>query len=336
MPGDIPIIKVGSEEVPRIILGCMPFLGESYQGPERNRLYAQRFQEPNNLRSIILKAFFNYGIHALAAVPGNACSLAASLLKVVKEIEDSYRIRLSLTPCISIRLRLGSEPVDEYRRWVTYFHLASKDYRKEGFQGKQELLQKFLRDPLLLSRPGWERRFSEALTRLSPYGKEAAERLDYDEDSIRNALKTLNGYRILFVEPGSEIDFLVAMERFDRIEALLKLLKTLGFENVFFGVHHAGRTIPALEASGLHFHGYVTPVNRIGALMLPSQEEALKAIKDSSKPIIAIKPLAGGRIRPQEAFSYVFKEVGIDACMVGVASERELEEDLEAAAKFVR
>ncbi|MBS7610077.1 hypothetical protein KEJ36_03720 [Candidatus Bathyarchaeota archaeon] len=331
----IPSVRIGSKKVPRIILGCMPFLGESYQGQEKNLLYAQRFQEPKNLKGIILKGIFEYGITAMAAVPANTGFLATSLLKVVKEIEDFYRISLALAPCISLRLRLGSKPVDDYRRWVTYFHQASRNLEKEDFQGKERLLLKFLKDPILLTRPGWERRFPEALEGLSPYGKEESYSLDFDEASLREALKSLEGHEILFVEPGSETDFLVAMERFDLLEALMKLLRSLGFENILFGIHHAGRTIPALEASGLPFQGYVTPVNRIGALMLPSQEEALKAIKASSKPIVAIKPLAGGRIRPGEAFSYVFKDVGVDACMIGVASEEELDEDLEAALKFI-
>lgn len=331
----IPFVRIGSAKVPKIILGCMPFLGESYQGQEKNRLYAQRFQEPKNLKGLILKAIFEYGITAMAAVPANAGFLATSLLKVVKEVEDSYRIRLAIAPCISLKLRLGSEPVDDYRRWVTYFYQASRNLEKEGFQGKERLLAKYLKDPILLTRPGWERRFPQALEGLSPYGKEEAYRLEFDEASVREALKSLEGYNILFVEPGSETDFLVAMERFDLLEALIKLLRILGFENILFGIHHAGRTIPALEASCLPFQGYVTPVNRIGALMLPSQEEALKAIKASSKPIVAIKPLAGGRIRPDEAFRYVFKDVGVDSCMIGVASEEELDEDMEAALKFV-
>lgn len=273
---------------------------------------------------------------SLATVPATSGPLAASLLKVVGGIEASYGVRLFLAPCISLKLRIGSKTVDEYRRWVTYFHRSSENRREEGVsQEKESLLERYLNDPILLTRPGWRGRFSEALRTLNPYGIEEARELGFEEASVREALKTLEGYGILFIEPGSETDFLVAMERLDLLEALLGLLEDLGFENVLLGVHHAGRTIPALEASGLCFQGYVTPVNRMGAMMLPSQREALKAIKASSRPVVAIKPLAGGRIRPREAFEYVFKEVGVDACMVGVASEEELEEDLEAARKAI-
>ena len=65
--------------------------------------------------------------------------------------------------------------------------------------------------------------------------------------------------------------------------------------------------------------------------MLPTHSQALEAIASTSKPVIAIKPLAGGRIPPSQAFEYVFQVAYADAVMIGVASEEEFDEDLTAA-----
>ena len=65
--------------------------------------------------------------------------------------------------------------------------------------------------------------------------------------------------------------------------------------------------------------------------MLPTQRLALEAVKNASRPVIAIKPLAGGRIPPKQAFDYVYENARVDSCMVGVGSEEELDIDLRAA-----
>ena len=65
--------------------------------------------------------------------------------------------------------------------------------------------------------------------------------------------------------------------------------------------------------------------------MFPTQEMALKAIRSAKKPVIAIKPLAGGRIPPRTAFEFLYKDLRIDVCVIGVASESEVDEDIPLA-----
>jgi hypothetical protein len=100
---------------------------------------------------------------------------------------------------------------------------------------------------------------------------------------------------------------------------------------VILGTHHAGTTIPLLEESEIGFQGYVPPINRLGVMMFPTQRLALDAVKNASKPVIAIKPLAGGSVPPNQAFQYVYETAQADSCMVGVGSEEELDTDLKAA-----
>jgi hypothetical protein len=67
-------------------------------------------------------------------------------------------------------------------------------------------------------------------------------------------------------------------------------------------------------------------------MMLPTQSTAENAIRNSGKDVFSIKPLAGARIGPERAFSYVFS-FNVKGCMIGCASPREVEEDIRAAVK---
>ena len=51
-----------------------------------------------------------------------------------------------------------------------------------------------------------------------------------------------------------------------------------------------------------------------------------------ASPAFDIKPLAGGRISPRKAFTYVF-DFDVESCMIGVGSVAELKEDVHSAIK---
>ncbi len=65
--------------------------------------------------------------------------------------------------------------------------------------------------------------------------------------------------------------------------------------------------------------------------MFPTARHVVDAIRNAGKPVIAIKPLGGGRIPPNEAFRYLFHTLKIPAVMVGVGSMAEAEETFRAA-----
>ena len=50
---------------------------------------------------------------------------------------------------------------------------------------------------------------------------------------------------------------------------------------------------------------------------------------------MAIKPLAGGRISPRRAFEFLYKDLGVDVCVIGVASESEIDEDIPLALEIL-
>jgi len=157
--------------------------------------------------------------------------------------------------------------------------------------------------------------------------------LRIDWKTWENGIDRFSGWRIGWIEPGSETDFL-ALARSDLLGELIDRTRDAGYR-CLLGSHHLGATAPLLEERRMRgFDGYVTPINKLEVMMFPNRREVEKAVRElrgRGKMIIAIKPFAGGRIKPKEALTYVFRRVEADACMMGVASIREAEEDFQAA-----
>jgi hypothetical protein len=312
-----------SVQMPRLILGHLPFLGESYQGELRNREYVGRFSKIENMIRILTKAVEEYGITVLGAAPASESRLAEQLLEAVRVVSRSTGRKLSLIPCLRIPLTIDGVSVDDYRRWLGYYEVERK---VDG-----SILERYLDDPILQCREGWREKLAHASVHSTAYSAIEIGRLKVDYETVRSRLDSLQGFDVLFVEPGSETDFLAVMGRLDLLNGLVEWIRgTYGYE-VILGTHHAGTTIPILEESEIGLQGYVTPINQSGVMMFPTQRLALEAVKNASKPVLAIKPLAGGRIPPNEAFEYVYEIAAVDSCMIGVGSEEELDTDVKAA-----
>jgi len=324
----LPLTKIGDVLVPRLILGHLPFIGESYQGSEKNREYTARFSDIRNTVKI-MRIAVKYGLTVTAAgiMPNNR--LTSLFFEAIKETEKLTNTEIALIPCIQIPLTIHGTPVDTYRRWFTYYEIERHIIGKET-------LKKYLEDPVLQCRRGWKTKFKETLQYSKPYGKKELENLQIDYESLDREITILEDFNILFAELGSETDFLTMTNKLDLLETLVDYVGSRHGHRVLLGAHHAGTTIPKLENSKIKFDGYVTPINRIGAMMFPTRGTALEAIKTIKRPIIAIKPLAGGRIKPREALEHIYKEIGISFCMIGVGSKSEAEEDFSTALQILK
>ena len=93
--------------------------------------------------------------------------------------------------------------------------------------------------------------------------------------------------------------------------------------------HNAGETVPAM--AGYDVAVVNTPVNKLGWRMCPCPEEALSALVSTEKSVIAMKPLAMGRVAPDEGMAYVLARPEVDLTVVGAASPQEANETFTAA-----
>jgi hypothetical protein len=95
--------------------------------------------------------------------------------------------------------------------------------------------------------------------------------------------------------------------------------------------HRPGMTIPRVEEME-EVALILSPFNKLGKFMDPSVDSALQALESTSKAIMAMKPLAAGRLRPQEGLSYLSGKVS--GVAVGIASVEEAEETFAVAKTY--
>lgn len=93
--------------------------------------------------------------------------------------------------------------------------------------------------------------------------------------------------------------------------------------------HQPWKTLPKLREVDVDF--VMAPVNKLGYMMGPRPEETLQLSSSLKLPIIAIKPLAAGELKPAEAFDFL--RARVDAVAVGIASKDELAETWQAVKK---
>jgi len=79
----------------------------------------------------------------------------------------------------------------------------------------------------------------------------------------------------------------------------------------------------------------LVPFNKIGVFMDPSFESTLLAVESArriGKKIIAMKSLAAGRLKPDEAFAFL--EGRVDGSAVGLTSVEEIKDTLKVASSY--
>lgn len=300
----------------RLILGHMPLIGISYQSREKDEEYRIRFSEMHAMRELV-EAAVKMDVHSFAAATPHSSPLSPVYLQALRlVIDEGYKIELF--PCIEIPVTIEDDKVNPFRRWATYLDFERKLY--------PEVKQRMIKDPILNFRKDWK----EKLPISKGYTEEDFQKLKIDWPQTNRDLEYFAELPVGYLEFGSETDFLAMTRRFDLIGELLDRAKKHGFKKLLLGIHHAGVTIPLLSDNRDRFHGYVTPLNPLGVMMFPTKLSAERSVQGTEKKVFAIKPLAGGRVSPNEAFTYVFS-FNVERCMIGVASVKELKKDIKAA-----
>jgi len=113
--------------------------------------------------------------------------------------------------------------------------------------------------------------------RAKPYRTEELEReLKVDWNLWEESIIKFSDYRVAWIEPKSETDFL-AVSRMDFLEELLDRIHELG-HRALLGSHHIGASAPLIREKRVkRFDGFVTPTNKLGVMMFQTRREAEKS-----------------------------------------------------------
>jgi hypothetical protein len=98
--------------------------------------------------------------------------------------------------------------------------------------------------------------------------------------------------------------------------------------------HNAGETVPAMGAYDVVVVN--TPVNKVGWRMCPCPEDALSALSNADMKVVAMKPLAMGRVPPAEGMEYALARPEVDIVLAGAASPEEAQETFGAARRALQ
>ncbi|MBM3188540.1 MAG: hypothetical protein FJZ90_07455 [Chloroflexi bacterium] len=319
----VPTTRVGATELPRLIMGIHPYDGCSYVSKARDAENYRLFDRAAKVVEVLRCAVEEAGLTTVQ-VDHMFPVLNRLHLQAVWETEQETGVAIGRVAYILIPVRLDGELVAWSDRAYATFYAHNERLGGEAF--RRHIREDGIMRYLLSESP--ENLVTPETT--PPYTPAEAERFAIDYPLLEQHLGFFAGCDILVADPGAEIDILAMTGRLDLIQEYLAFLRTR-FRTIITSVHHAGVTIPILEAEGVDVDGYLTPVNRLGALMSPTRDIALDAIRQATKPIIAIKPMAGGRYLGRQAFEYVFDEVGVAATMFGLGTVEQVRETAKAA-----
>jgi hypothetical protein len=93
---------------------------------------------------------------------------------------------------------------------------------------------------------------------------------------------------------------------------------------------HMPESIIFADETGLDVETYIALYNSMGFLMQLEVDWISRIIHDAKKPVMTIKPMAGGQLRPYQGLSFVWNTIrDQDMVTVGTLTPREAEECVE-------
>jgi len=118
------------------------------------------------------------------------------------------------------------------------------------------------------------------------------------------------------------------------LREISELLNKVHAANCLAGLvtHKPLSTLNWLLKNDLDIDLLMLSFNKLGMFMDANPKKVAEAIRRLNKPVIGKKVLAAGYLAPKDALTYVAQFGCIDVVALGVASEKEAEETLTAAA----
>ncbi|MHA1268271.1 MAG: hypothetical protein ACTSPY_00670 [Candidatus Helarchaeota archaeon] len=108
------------------------------------------------------------------------------------------------------------------------------------------------------------------------------------------------------------------------------------YKNVIPGIatHEPVRTIQFIQENKINCDIFLIPFNKAGFLM-DDKRKLEEIVDNNSASFIAMKPLAAGRLHPDEAFEYI-TEHNISGAAIGLVSIKEIEETIPIAINYFK
>jgi len=323
-----PLVEIAGRKIPRIILGAHPYDGTTYTSKERDQEYLKRWTGPRSMVELMKPIVQRFGVTASRGFPPES-----ELRSWHKEALRLTMEQLNTEIAIVLGSILPTKGSTDASRYV---------YRLNESLGGEEFRRKWRGDPII--RYGYEKKdsdqadmddFASKASELPVEVPEDLKKTEVDYERLDAMLQSHRDLNVPVYASNERWELLVLTHRFDELQEAIELAKKR-VGTFLLGTHNAGLVIPIAEQARLKLDGYLAPVNKAGILMFPTQKIAEQAIREAAKPLIGIKPLGGGRVKPEEAFRYVFDYLDVPATMVGIGSIQEAEETLGAAATVLK
>ncbi len=97
-----------------------------------------------------------------------------------------------------------------------------------------------------------------------------------------------------------------------------------------YGTLNYPRFAQFLNNAGLNESLVMTAVNQKGFYMNPDKASYERAIAENKHTVLAMATLASGRLKPDEAYKYLFTETSVKNLVVGLSSQKHAEETFGA------
>ncbi len=123
-------------------------------------------------------------------------------------------------------------------------------------------------------------------------------------------------------------NLVVAEKRVNHAEEIFALIRELGMLTGWST--HRPETLVLTDEVGYDCDCYILPLNSIGFLCSVETDWVSRVIRNAKKPVVAIKPLAAGRLMPPTGLPFVYQNIKpTDTVCLGFLSPEEVAEDVQ-------
>ena len=315
--------------LPNLIMGLHPFDGVSYKNKKIDKKNLELFKNTYSVSKVYEYAIKKYNL-SMAQIDHMNPILNRQHIQALQETEKRTKKKINLLAYILIPIKYEGKIISYSKRsHATLFHA---DMNHIGYE---KYINKIYKDEIL--KYNMDGDYNNLITskNTKPYTQMESEKFTIDYSLLEQYIGFFAGCDILIADPGAEIDLLAITGRFDLIKEYISFLRKK-FKIVITSVHHAGITIPLLEENNIDIDGYLTPTNKLGMMMFPNKETAEFAVKNTHKPVIGMKPLAGGRFLGEQAFEYIFDKLKINSCMFGMGTIEQTDSTIKSALNVIK